>query len=312
MIKTERLSKRFGSVNAVENLTIEVASGEIFGFLGPNGAGKTTTIRLLSGLIAPSGGKAWVNGFELGKQNDKVRASIGLLTETPGLYEQLSALDNMLFYAELYTLSKSEARQRVQEALEWLSLWNRRNDQVITFSKGMKQKLAIGRALLHRPQILFLDEPTAGLDAESARTVRDAIVTLKNTKRTIFLSTHNMDEADKLCERIGIFKNRLIQVDSPRNLRRRFGVNSRRVRVQLRSEVTELQSEISKLPFVQQVELESNNINPENVYNIYISLDDPDNQNPQLVKRLVELGAEIQYVEEQTATLEDVYLNLTH
>ncbi|WJW66058.1 ATP-binding cassette domain-containing protein [Candidatus Chlorohelix allophototropha] len=310
MIKTERLSKRFGSLNAVENLTIEVADGEIFGFLGPNGAGKTTTIRLLSGLIEPSGGKAWVNGFELGSQNDKIRASIGLLTETPGLYEQLSALDNMLFYAELYTLSKAEARQRVQEVLEWLSLWNRRDDQVITFSKGMKQKLAIGRALLHRPQILFLDEPTAGLDAESAKTVRDAIVTLKNTKRTIFLSTHNMDEADKLCERIGIFKNRLIQIDSPRNLRRRFGVNSRRVRVQLRSEVAGLQSEVSKLPFVQQVALESINIDAQNVYNMYISLDDPDNQNPQLVKCIVEFGAEIQYVEEQTATLEDVYLDL--
>jgi len=312
MIKTEQLVKRFGDLLAVDNLSLEVGEGEIFGFLGPNGAGKTTTIRILCGLIQPTAGKAWVAGHQVGVDSDKVRQAIGLLTETPGLYEQLSAWDNLIFFAEMYSLPPVEARKRVQETLEWLQLWGRHKEPVATFSKGMKQRLAIGRSLLHRPQVLFLDEPTAGLDAESARLVRDSIIALKNTRRTIFLSTHNMDEAERLCDQIAIFKTKLIQLDTPRNLRRRFGVGARGVQVRLRSAVSaKLLETIQALTFVQHATVLDLPQESGGGFALEVSLADPDNQNPALVKCLVENGAEIQYITEQTATLEEVYLNLT-
>jgi ABC-2 type transport system ATP-binding protein len=309
MIKTEKLAKIFGNNIVVEDLSLEVQEGQIFGFLGPNGAGKTTTIRMLSGLIAPSSGKAWVAGYRLGAENEKVRASCGILTESPGLYEQLTALDNLLFYAELYELPPLEARKRVQEILEWMDLWSRRNEPVATFSKGMKQKLAIGRALLHRPRVLFLDEPTAGLDAESARAVRDSIVALKNIRRTIFLSTHNMEEAEKLCDQIAIFKIRLVQLDTPINLKRRFGVGNRVVRIRLRRPVSkELLIQLQSQPYVQKI---NSNEGDETGFTLEIGLADPENQNPTLIRLLIEGGAEIQFIEEQTPSLEEVFLSLT-
>src|SRR5215210_7607796 len=151
MIRTEQLTRRFGQFLAVDRLDLEIETGEIFGFLGPNGAGKTTTIRMLCALVAPSAGRAWINGCEVGsgKNNDRVRQTVGLLTEAPGLYELLNALDNMMFYAQLYGLSAAEARRRAEETLRWLDLWQWRKEPVGSFSKGMKQKLAIGRALLH-------------------------------------------------------------------------------------------------------------------------------------------------------------------
>ncbi|MEI6046670.1 MAG: ABC transporter ATP-binding protein [Chloroflexota bacterium] len=306
MIRTQDLTRCFGNFTAVEKLSLEVGEGEIFGFLGPNGAGKTTTIRMLCGLIAPSSGQAWVANHQVGAENEKVRQAVGLLTESPGLYELLNAWDNLLFYARLYQLPADDAKKRVEEVLKWLDLWQWRKDPVGSFSKGMKQKLAIGRTLLHRPQVLFLDEPTASLDAEAAHTIREAIVALKNTRRTIFLSTHNLDEAERLCDRIAIFKKNLIQVDSPAQLRRRFGVEGRRIIVRLRPPVPEnLTATLQKLPFVLSAEWQ-----PETEGNLQVTLTNPENENPALIRHLVQAGAEICFVEEQTATLEEVYLSL--
>jgi ABC-2 type transport system ATP-binding protein len=308
MIKTQNLTKRFDTLTAVYNLSFEVAEGQIFGFLGPNGAGKTTTIRMLCGLIQPSEGKAWVAGHQVGLDGEKVRQSIGLLTEQPGLYEQLNALDNLYFYSSLYSLSKAEADKRIQEILEWLNLWQRRKEPIATYSKGMKQKLAIGRALLHRPKVVFLDEPTASLDAESAKSVRDAVLALRDTKRTIFLCTHNMEEADRMCDQVGIFKTKLLKLDTPANLRRQFGVGSRQVRISMRpqspQERAKLVAVAGSLPFVAKAEWL-----PDNTA-MQVSLTKPDEQNPLLIRALVEADAPIQFVEEQTASLEEVYLEL--
>ena len=165
MIHIENLTKRFNETLAVDSLTLDVAEGEVFGFLGPNGAGKTTTVRMLTSLIGPTSGTATVGGFELGKENTNIRRTVGVLTETPGMYENLSAEYNLRIFAELYEV-KDPASQ-IEKYLKMLGLWERRFDSAGTFSKGMKQKLAIARALLHEPHILFLDEPTAGLDPEA-------------------------------------------------------------------------------------------------------------------------------------------------
>lgn len=309
MIRTENLTRRFGENLAVDNLNIEVQEGEIFGFLGPNGAGKTTTIRMLCALVAPSAGRAWINDFEVGPDNNAVRASIGLLTESPGLYESLNALDNMVFYARLYGLSEPEARKRSEETLRWLDLWRWCKQPVATYSKGMKQKLAIGRALLHQPEVLFLDEPTASLDAEAAFAVREAILSLKEAGRTIFLSTHNMEEANRLCDRIAIFKQKLLQLDTPLNLRRHFGLEERRIVVRVRRKVDGLTGKLGELSFIKTVNwLETEEKAAPGSPALEVRLLDPEENNPGLVRTLVEAGADIQYLEERTPTLEEVYL----
>src|SRR3990172_384522 len=226
MIQTEGLTKQFPggragtAITAVEDLTLEVKEGEVFGFLGPNGAGKTTTVRMLTSLIGPTGGRATVNGLVVGRDDDRIRASVGILTETPGMYDRLSAEKNLTIFANLYGVR--DVAGQVEKYLRLLGLWERRGDEAGNFSKGMRQKLAIARALLHEPKILFLDEPTSGLDPEAAHLVRDFIEELKSEGRTIFLCTHNLDEADRLCGRIAIFKTRLVTVDSPANLRKRL------------------------------------------------------------------------------------------
>jgi ABC-2 type transport system ATP-binding protein len=312
IIRAEKLTRRFGEYLAVDDLNLEVQAGEIFGFLGPNGAGKTTTIRMLCALVMPSAGRAWVAGHEVGteKSNDKVRQSVGLLTESPGLYELLNAVDNLIFYARLYGLDGEEASRRAEETLRWLDLWPWRKEPVGTFSKGMKQKLAIGRALLHRPEVLFLDEPTASLDAEASHAVREAILSLKEANRTIFLSTHNMDEANRLCDRIAIFKQRLLRLDTPLNLRQHFGVEGRRVLIKLSQRQENLAEQIAQLSFVTAAAWlpPQPGVSP----TLEVRLDAPETHNPALVRFLVEAGAEIQFLEEQTPTLEEVYLATTN
>jgi ABC-2 type transport system ATP-binding protein len=197
----------------VEQLSFEVKEGEVFGFLGPNGAGKTTTVRLLTSLIGPTSGTAFVNNYEIQKDDQDIRRSVGILTEAPGLYDNLSAEYNLEIYANLYEVN--DQKGQVEKYLRLLGLWERRFDLAGTFSKGMKQKLAIARALLHEPRILFLDEPTAALDPENARTVRDLITELRKEGRTIFIFTHNLDEADRLCDRIGVVKTRILALDTP-------------------------------------------------------------------------------------------------
>jgi len=298
MIATRRLTKRFGKVAAVEDLDLEIRAGEVFGLLGPNGAGKTTTIRMLCALIAPSSGEAWVAGYRLGRDDTQLRKTVGILTETPGLYEQLSAERNLSFFAQLYEVEKVD--QQVQRYLTMLGLWGRRHEAVGTFSKGMRQKLAIARALLHEPLVLFLDEPTSGLDPEAALVVRDFILELSREGRTIMLCTHNLDEADRLCDRVAVFKTRLLAQDSPTNLRRKlFG---RAVVFHLARVDPAFIAALRQKSYVQNVETVDNKV--------VVKLDDPEVRNPELVQELVALGAQVQFVGEKRQSLEDVYLQL--
>ena len=298
MIHTENLTKKFGTVLAVEGLSLDVREGEVFGCLGPNGAGKTTTVRMLTSLIGPTSGSATVNGFVLGKQDTDIRRTVGVLTETPGMYDNLSAEYNMQIFAELYEVQ--DVKGQVEKYLRMLGLWERRFDSAGTFSKGMKQKLAIARAMLHEPRILFLDEPTAGLDPEAARLVRDFIAELRKEGRTIFLCTHNLDEADRLCDRIGIFKTHLLVVDTPASLR--ASVFGRKVVFHLRAADEGLASAVRDLPFVREVKVVENKL--------LVNLDEPEVHNPDVIRTLVEAGADLQFVGELRHSLEDVYLQL--
>jgi ABC-2 type transport system ATP-binding protein len=298
LIQTQNLTRRFGDILAVDRLTLKVEPGEIFGFLGPNGAGKTTTIRMLAGLIAPSSGEATVAGCRLGREDSTLRRRIGVLTETPGLYDGLSAQANLSFFAELYGVPNPDAA--VNHYLAWLGLSERRFEAAGTFSKGMRQKLAIARALLHEPQVVFLDEPTSGLDPEAAHLVRDFIAELRREGRTIFLCTHNLDEADRLCDRIGVFRQRLLALDTPSALRRQlFG---RTVVVHLRAASPTFTDAAKALDFVQ----EAKDVDGR----LLVTLDDPEAHNPDLIRALVASGADVQFVGELRQSLEDVYLRL--
>jgi ABC-2 type transport system ATP-binding protein len=298
MIKTENLSKKFNTTLAVDDLNLEVEEGEVFGFLGPNGAGKTTTVRMLTSLIGPTSGSAVVNGFRVGEHDTEIRRSVGILTETPGMYDNLSAEFNLEIYANLYEVA--DPKGQVEKYLTMLGLWERRKDEAGTFSKGMKQKLAIARALLHEPRILFLDEPTAALDPEASKLVHDFITELRKEGRTIFLCTHNLDEADRLCDRVGVFKTHLLVVDTPANLRSQlFG---RRVVFHLANSNETMASLIQALPFVREAKVIDNKL--------LVNLDDPETHNPEIIRTLVGAGAEIQFVGELRHSLEDVYLQL--
>jgi ABC-2 type transport system ATP-binding protein len=298
MITTQNLTKKFDQIIAVENLTISIPEGEVFGFLGPNGAGKTTTVRMLTSLITATSGSASVNGYQVGENDIDIRRSVGLLTETPGLYDNLSAERNLEIYAKLYEVE--DVKGQVEKYLRFLGLWDRRMDLAATFSKGMKQKLAIARALLHEPRTIFLDEPTAGLDPEASRLVREFILEIKGQGRTIFICTHNLDEADRLCDRIGVFKTRLLVVDAPTNLRRQlFG---RKVVFHLQQADQRLVDKLASQPDVSEARLVDNKI--------VATIKDPEAHNPELIRLLVGEGAEIQFVGELRRSLEDVYLEL--
>jgi ABC-2 type transport system ATP-binding protein len=300
MIQTENLTKNFNGSLAVDRLTLEIDEGEVFGFLGPNGAGKTTTVRMLTSLIAPSAGKATVLGYEVGRDDQEIRRHVGILTETPGLYGRLSAWRNLLIFAELYEIPNPE--EQVEKYLRWLGLWERRGDLAGTFSKGMRQKLAIARAMLHEPRVLYLDEPTAGLDPEAAKLVRDFIEELRGKGRTIFMCTHNLDEADRLCDRIAVFNTQLRVVDTPAGLRRQL--YGRQVVFHLAEIDEEFIQTVESLPFVNRVESMENKI--------VVSLDDPERYNPEIIRSLVEMGANIQFVGEIRHSLEDIYLQLVN
>ena len=304
MIQIENLTKRFKGAQknteilAVDGLSLTVHEGEVFGFLGPNGAGKTTTVRMLTCLIAPTAGRATVNGLVVGQADQAIRQSVGILTETPGLYDRLSAERNLLIFAELYGVP--DPAGTVAQYLKMLGLWERRLDEAGSFSKGMRQKLAIARALLHAPKVLFLDEPTSGLDPEAAKLVRDFIAELKAEGRTIFLCTHNLDEADRLCDRIGIFKTRLVTVDTPANLRRRL--YGRKVVFHLAQLDPAWVEGVRALPFVKDAQAVEGKL--------VVGLDDPEAGNPQILRYLVQAGADVQFVGEIRHSLEDVYLQL--
>jgi ABC-2 type transport system ATP-binding protein len=301
VLRTERLTKRFDRLVAVEDLDLEVREGEVFGFLGPNGAGKTTTLRLLCALIAPTSGRAEVAGFRLGAEDERIRASVGILTEQPGLYERQSAEDNLLFFAALFGLSPAVARAQTERYLRLMGLWDRRTEAVATFSRGMKQKMAIARAAIHEPRIIFLDEPTTGLDPDAARTVREFITQIRGEGRTVFLCTHNLDEADRLCDRIAFFRRTVIRIDTPADLRAELYGHATEFRL-LPSPRPDHLMTVQAIDGVKDAHLENGSI--------IVKSTDPLLVNPRVVRALVGAGAEIAYVTDRKVSLEDVYLRV--
>jgi len=220
-ISIHNVTHDFGSVRALNDLSLDVPRGSVFGFLGPNGAGKTTTIHVLLGLLDPASGTASVLGFDTRRESHKIRSSTGALLEHTGLYEQLTAAENLQFYGRVWLLSEADRSARVEELLTRFDLWKRRDDRVSTWSRGMKQKLALARTLLAKPQLLLLDEPTAGLDVLAATEIRENLVAAAaEYGATVFLSTHNMTEAERICERVAIIREgQLLAMGTPDSLK---------------------------------------------------------------------------------------------
>jgi ABC-2 type transport system ATP-binding protein len=298
MIEAIGLTRRFGQQVAVEDLSLSVGPGEIFGLLGPNGAGKTTTLRMLGGLISPTTGRATVAGVPLVRQRmDEVRSRVGFLTEAPGLWDRLSVRLNLLVYARLYGIDRPAAA--VDAALATFGLSDRAGSPAAQLSKGMKQKVAVARALLHKPPVVLLDEPTSGLDPQTARLVRELVLQLRDEGRTIIISTHNLDEAERLSTRIGVLQRRLIAVDTPDGLRR--GLFGLRVRFRVAREPRRF-GEIAALAGGHDLRVDDHGFS--------VAVDHADLQTPAIVRRIVEEGAEVLAVTPERAPLEDVYLTL--
>ena len=301
MINTEKLTKKFASLTAVDNLTLRVAEGEVFGLLGPNGAGKTTTVRMLCTLISKSSGSARIGGNEIGNEENalKIRKIIGLVPDNVGLYESLTAYENLDYYGTLYRRTDSQRKESNEYFLKLLGLWEKRDALAGTFSKGMKQKLAIARALVHDPEILFMDEPTANLDPESAKTVREFILSLKKQKKTIFLNTHNLDEAQRVCDRIGILNTRLMAVGTPEELER--SINGRKTVIQMKQVNEAILDSLRKLQIKNMVR-EGNQLT--------IDIEKPEDENPDIINAIVAAGGRIETVNVTSSSLEEAYLKL--
>ena len=305
IIEVNNLQRSFGENKAVDGMTFAVEHGEVFGLLGPNGAGKTTTVRLLNGILPPSGGTARVFGFDPISQGELIRRKTGVLTETPALYERLSASENLEFFGTLHEIPESDLKQRVDEMLDFFQLSSRATDKVETYSKGMKQRLALARALIHKPPLLFLDEPTSGLDPEAAQQVNDLIASLSHTNgQTVVLATHNLLEAQRLCDRVAIMnKGKILALGSLKELARKlwpvtwvdleFHVkHPEGIADSLKVQRGVIQTTVSAERDTLSVQVENENVIPE------------------IIRHLVEQGASILRVNPRNYTLEDIYFAL--
>jgi len=300
VIRTENLTRVFGAVRAVDGLSLTVPGGAIFGFLGPNGSGKTTTIRTLLGLVEPSSGSAHVLGFNVAGQAENIRERSGAVLEQSGIYERLSGEDNLDLYARIWKLRASDRRARVRQLLESFGLWDRRTEMAGTWSRGMKQKLALARALLHRPPLVFLDEPTAGLDPVAAASLRDELLTLVRREGvTVFLTTHNLSEAERLCARVAVIRQgKLLAEGPPSEL---GNTKKRRIDVRGRGMDDGIVGRLTAMPGVKSAALNDG----------HLALEMQDGGSvPDVVRMLVEQGAQIEEVVRDKASLEDVFLTL--
>lgn len=303
VIEVEQLTRDFGQVKALDKLTFSVQEGQVFGMLGPNGAGKTTTVRLLNGVLTPSGGRAIVLGLDPTTQGCKLRQQTGVLTETPSLYERLTARENLAIFGALYSVPESELSRRVDELLKRFELSGRADDKVGGFSKGMKQRLALARALLHDPQLIFLDEPTAGLDPEAARRVTQLIEQLSREKgRTIFLCTHNLDEAQRLCDQVAVMnQGQLLAIGTLAELARTLW-RGLWVDIEFRVPLTGAVAEnLRGLDGVNEVRMDVTRLAVQIERNELV---------PAVVTALVSQGAQIIRVNPRQHTLEDIYFEL--
>lgn len=300
-IQTNQLSRSFGTLKAVDRLTLEVQRGTVFGFLGPNGSGKTTTIHLLLGLLDADEGQARVLGFDVRKQADEIRTRSGALLEHHGLYERLSASDNLDYYGRIWHMPSAERKARIRELLEPLGLYERRNEPIGRWSRGMKQKLAVARTLMHRPELVILDEPTAGLDPVASAALREDLELLASREGvTIFLTTHNLAEAEKLCNQVGVINHgQLLALGSPMDLRSRTSAPRLHVTGQgFSSQVIDGLRENALVSRVQQ-------------HNGQAVLDLNDmTRSHEIVAQLVGADVQIDEVHKEKADLEDVFLRL--
>ncbi|MCL2690919.1 MAG: ABC transporter ATP-binding protein [Candidatus Bathyarchaeota archaeon] len=306
MIEAVNLTRKYGNLIAVDNVSFKIDKGEVFGFLGPNGAGKTTTIRMLACLLSSTHGTATVAGYDTQKDPIQVRKSVGILTENPSLYERLTAYENMDFYAQAYGITDFvERKKRIQELLELFNLWDRRNDKAGTFSKGMKQKLAIIRATVHKPPVLFLDEPTAGLDPESAKEIRDLMAKLsQHEKCTILLSTHHLEDAEKLCNRVMLMnKGCCLLIGKPDELREKTSTGQV-IQIDLTQITNTILQTLKNSAYVKEV-----NTKPCET-SLWISVEDIRMATPEIVKTIVEANGQILGVNMLRVSLEEAYLKL--
>jgi ABC-2 type transport system ATP-binding protein len=298
LIEVEDLSKQFDQFWAVDGINLCVPEGQVLALLGPNGAGKTTTVRMLTSILTPTRGWAKVAGYDVVRQADGVRASVGVLTEHHGLYARMTATEYLLFYGRLYSLSDAQIADRSARLLADFDLTDARSLRLGKYSKGMRQKLSLVRALIHDPPVLLLDEPTSAMDPESARTVRDAIQGLKNNRRTVVLCTHNLSEAEELADQIAIIrKGRIILQGSPREIKRRLlgaPVYELHLQQPLNGSPLSLPAGVRLIEAAGEI--------------VRVEVDDPERDNPELLRRMVQAGFGVVRLQEVTRSLEDAYL----
>lgn len=303
MVETTNLTRRFGNFVAVDQVSLHVQPGSLLALLGPNGAGKTTTVRMLSGLLAPHAGEATVAGYNVRFNPAQVRARVGLVTDSPGLYEQMTLLDYLDFFGSLYGLAGGIRQQRINELITFFELNDQGKNRMVGFSKGMKQKVALARALLPEPSVLFLDEPTSGLDPLSTRNVRDLIVQLKHASRTIILCTHDLDEAERLADLVAIMNHgHIVAMDTPAALRANASPVTL-VQIMLAVPFQVSWEELRGIDGVIVPELPRD----EAIQQLDYQTARPDVVNPQVIAHLARSGAQIITVNCITRTLEDVY-----
>jgi len=305
VISVSGLSKSFGGLDAVSGLSFDVEEGEIYGLLGPNGAGKTTTVRMLACIISPSGGTAAVAGHDIRADPVAVRRSVGVLTESPSLYERLTAEENLTFFARAYGMTDDrKVSGRVKELLQFFQLWDRRGEKSAVFSKGMKQKLAIARALVHDPPVIFLDEPTAGLDPEASKLIRDLITEMSQKERhTIMLCTHRLEDAEKVCSRVMVVNmGRRVVVGSPDEIRSEVAGKAK-LEVMVANPSTALVEAAASVAGVSAGAIAENG-------RLIFELDDLNAATPLVVRALVESGARVLTVNTFLPSLEEAYLRL--
>ncbi len=301
IIHTEHLYRTFGSITAIDDLSMDVPPGIVFGFLGPNGAGKTTTIHLLLGLLEPTRGQARVMGYDTRSQAGEIRTKCGALLEFSGLYERMSAEDNLDLYGRIYRMPGPDRAARTKELLTHLDLWDRRKEKVGTWSRGMKQKLAVARALFHRPPLIFLDEPTAGFDPVAAAALHADLTSLVTREGvTVFLNTHNLAEAEKLCAQVGVIRSgKLLTIGNPDDLRLSKG--GHRVEIVGHGFNEHTLTILQARPEVARVETQNNHL--------LIELRGESPIGP-LVTLIVQSGGEVEEINRSGASLEDLFLTL--
>lgn len=300
MIRTHLLTKRFDGFTAVDKLTLEVQQGELLALLGPNGAGKTTTVRMLSSILRPSEGTAEVAGLDVVKYEDQVRRKVGLLTEQPGLYSRSSGLEYLTFFGRLYGMSDSDIKERSLALFDRFAMPDTAHRRLGEYSKGMRQKVGIIRAMLHDPEVLLLDEPTSAMDPHSSKLVRDSIINLRNDQRTILICTHNLAEAELLADRVAIISyGQLVSLGSTADLKREINSHHRFEVMVDKS----LNGAIDDLDDIASIEFMDDNL-------IRFRTDDPYATNPALVRKLTNLGIGVVSLRELSVSLEEVYLTV--